>query len=245
MRRILFRWRGITVWSYPAMLYVGLVVGVFAGNAAAHASGLDPFRTFVASIILFIPALIGARLLFVASHWDIYRADLPRIWDRSDGGQAMYGGLPSALLVSVPLLAALRLPFGAFWDIGAITILTGMIFTRFGCLLNGCCAGRPSDKWFSVYLPNARGVWQKRVPTQYLEAAWATVLLVSAIGLWHSMPFRGGLLVFVTAGYCSGRLVLESMREHFHGARGFTIQHAISVCMIVSSIAVLTARWPR
>lgn len=227
------------------MLYLGLVAGVFAGNIAAHASGLDPFRTFVATIVLFVPALAGARLLYVAAHWDIYRADLPRIWNRNDGGQAMYGGLPSALLISVPLLAALRLPFGAFWDVGAITILTGMIFTRFGCLLNGCCAGRPSEKWFSVYLPNSRGVWEKRLPTQYLEAAWASVLLVAALLIWHALPFRGGLLLFVVAGYSSGRLVLETMREHFHDPRGLTIQHAISVCMIVSSLAILTARWPK
>ena len=227
------------------MLYVGLVAGVFGGNMAAHASAIDPFRTYVATIILFVPALAGARLLFVASHWDIYGKNVARIWDRSDGGQAMYGGLPAALLVSVPLLAALRLQFGAFWDVGAITILVGMIFTRVGCLLNGCCAGRPSRAWLSMNLPNSYGVWEKRIPTQYLEAAWAIVLLISALEVWHLLPFRGGLLLFITAGYASGRLVLESMREQNYDARRFTIQHVISLCLIASSLAVLTARWPK
>lgn len=34
VRPVLLRWRGYTIWSYPAMLYVGLVAGVAAGNAA-------------------------------------------------------------------------------------------------------------------------------------------------------------------------------------------------------------------
>lgn len=138
MRPILFQWRGLTVWSYPAMLYIGLVAGVVAGNVAAHAAGIDAFRAFVATLVLIVPALIGARLFYVASHWQLYRQSLWRICDRSGGGFAMYGGLPVVLLLSVPVLGALRLDFGAFWDVAAFTILVGMIFVRIGCLMNGC-----------------------------------------------------------------------------------------------------------
>ena len=57
----------------------------------------------VASVALIIPALIGSRLLFVFSHWDIYRRDLSRIWRRSEGGMAMYGGLILTVPLSIPL----------------------------------------------------------------------------------------------------------------------------------------------
>jgi len=244
MRRILFRWRGITVWSYPAMLYVGLVVGVVAGNIAAHSAGLDALRVYVATILLLVPTLIGARLLHVVTNWSVYRHDLKRIWDHSQGGQAQYGGLMIALPLSIPLLGALGLPFGAFWDIGGITILVGMIFTRVGCLLNGCCAGRPSRRW-GLNLPNLRGTWEKRLATQCLEAAWALALLVSAIWMWPLRPFPGALFLFIVAGYAFGRLFMESMRERRPGIHGFTIHHALSLCMIMVSVAVLTARWPK
>src|SRR5437764_485103 len=123
MRPVVFRWRGLTIASYPAMLYVGLVGGVLAGNAAAHASGTDPFRVFVATFLLLVPALAGARLTYIASEWSIYRRDLGRIWDRRDGGAAQYGGLIVAVPLSVPVLIALHLPFGAFWDVTGFTIL--------------------------------------------------------------------------------------------------------------------------
>lgn len=233
------------MYSYPAMLYLGLVAGVTAGNAAAHVAGMDAFRVFVAMHILIVAALIGARLLHVACYWPLYRRDLRRIWNRNDRGYAMYGGLPVALVLSVPLLAALQLSFGAFWDVAMLTILVGMIFARVGCLMNGCCAGRPSKRWFSVYLPNPRGVWERRIPTQCLEAGCGALLLVLALTMWRWMPFPGALFLGVTAAYACARLPLESTREPKPGAGRFTVQHGISVAMIVCSVAALAAYWPR
>jgi len=245
MRPILFQWRGVTVWSYPAMVYIGLVAGVVAGNAAAHAAGIDAFRAFVATLVLIVPALIGARLLYIACHWQLYRRNLRRIWNRDEGGAAMYGGLPLSFLLSVPLLAALRFPFGAFWDVATFTILVGMIFTRIGCLMNGCCAGRPSRTWVSMYLPNHMGVWDRRIPTQCLEAGWAGVLLVCAMATWRWLPFPGALFLFFLVGLASGRLFLLSAREPQPGANRFTIHHAISVLLILVSLATLAILWTR
>src|SRR6476660_5483356 len=109
MRPVLWHWRGLRIPSYPAMLYLGLVCGVAASNVAAHAAQLAAGRVFVATLVLLIPALLGARLLFVLTHWDLYRADPGRIWRRAQSGGALYGGVPCALLASVPLLWALQL----------------------------------------------------------------------------------------------------------------------------------------
>jgi phosphatidylglycerol:prolipoprotein diacylglycerol transferase len=187
----LFECHGIKVYSYPAFLYLGLVLGILAGNHAANVSGLDSARVFVATLLLRVPTLVGARLLFIATHWKIYRREPERIWRRSEGGAAMGGGVPFMVVLSVPLLAALELPFGAFWDVALVTILVGMIFTRIGCLLNGCCSGRPSEGPWAINLPDHRGVRCGRVPTQLLEAGWAVVLLFAATATWRLMPFPG------------------------------------------------------
>ena len=88
----------------------------------------------------------------------------------------MFGALPLILPLSLPLLVFLKLPLGTFWDVAAISILVGMIFTRIGCLLNGCCGGRR--------------VGGRRLPTQPLEAAFAAVLLAGAIAAWGGCRFR-------------------------------------------------------
>jgi phosphatidylglycerol---prolipoprotein diacylglyceryl transferase len=242
MHPIMFRWRGITVHSYPAMQWLGLTLGVLAGDAAARASGLDAFRVFVATILLLFPALAGARVLHVAINWGYYRERPRSIWDTRKGGAAQYGGILVAVPLSIPLLRALGVPFAAFWDVAGITIMVGMMFTRIGCFLNGCCEGRECSSRIAMHLPNTRGEWKRRYPTQLFEAAWAAALLAVGLSLWRSLPFDGALFVFIASGYALGRLVMESMRDT---RRAFTVHHAISILIILVSLAALTTRGPQ
>ena len=242
MRPVLFKWRSLTVWSYPAMVYLGLVAGVVAGNVAAHAAGLNAFRVYVATLILFVPSLIGAKLFFVVSHWRHYRQGQRRIFNPQEGGAAQYGGLLLVLPSSIPVLAALHLRVGSYWDVGIFTILVLMIFGRIGCLLNGCCGGRPSGSRLSLRLPNDSGVWDRRIPTQFLEIGLALFLLFCAIAARRLMLFPGALFLLVTAGYAFGRVFLEFTRESYAGR--FSIHQSISVALVIVSVTALIVRWP-
>jgi len=226
------------------MLYIGLVLGVFAGNIAARASRMDTARVYVATVILMVPALAGARLLYVAAEWNFYRRHLRRVWDRSDGGYIMYGGLPAALLISIPLLRILHVSIAGFWDIAIFTILVGMFFTRIGCLLHGCCAGRVWNGWFSFRLPDRNGIWENRVPTQLLEAAWAAVLVVVGVSLRSLVPFPGALFLVLSLGYGTGRFLMEFVRDR-QSKSGFSVAHWISVLILLLSSSALAWYWPR
>ena len=225
------------------MLYTGLLSGVVVGNIAAHAAGLDGLRVYIATMILIVPALAGARLLYVFAEWPLYRDDLSTIWDRNVGGYIMYGGLPLALICSVPLLRVLQLRLAAFWDVAILTILVGMAFTRIGCLLNGCCGGRRSQSWFALYLPNLRGTWERRIPTQLLESLWAVVLFLIALAVRRSTPFPGALFLLVCLGYAIGRLLMEGVRERPQKAAGFNVAHVISLTIVLLAVSTLTIYW--
>jgi prolipoprotein diacylglyceryltransferase len=92
-------------------------------------------------------------------------------------------------------------------------MLVGAIVTRLGCLMNGCCAGRPTDGKLGVWLPNTAGEWRRRYPTQVLEAVWAGLLLVAALLARNAMPFDGALCAGVIGVYCAGRVLLQGARE--------------------------------
>ena len=243
MRRVLCLWYGVTIYSYPAMLYVGLVLGVLAGDIAAHRARLDAARAFVATLLLLFPALLGARLAFVVGRWRFYRRHPRLILARSEGGAAMYGALPLSLGASVPLLGALDIPFGAFWDVATFTILVGMLFTRVGCLLNGCCAGRATSSCWGVFLPDHRGVWARRIPTQPMEAAWTLALLAGALWAWARLPFEGALFLYLLGGYGLGRMALESGRESTAPGRWLTPQHGVSAGLVVVAVVGLVIGW--
>jgi phosphatidylglycerol---prolipoprotein diacylglyceryl transferase len=235
MRRILFSFKGFNVYSYPAMLYLGLLAGVFAGAHAAQLSGLSPNGFAVAAVILVIPAMVGSRLLFVLTHWYIYLREVPRIWRRSEGGLAMYGGLIAAVPLSIPVLHAMHLPFAAFWDAATFTILVGMVVTRVGCLLNGCCGGRPTSAWFGLNLPDHRGVWQRRVPTQILEMILTVMLLGAAISARDREPFAGAIFLSALVAYSAARYIIGQLRDSGAGRLGAPLQ-AASIGFILAAL---------
>jgi prolipoprotein diacylglyceryltransferase len=245
MRRVFFEWRGIRVYSYPFMLYVGIVCGVIAGTYLAASHGMDPTRAYLAMLVLVLPAIAGSRLLFVISHWDLYSRQPYRIWRRSEGGAALYGGLIAALLLSLPLLTWMSIPIGAFWDAATVTILVGMIFTKIGCLLNGCCAGRATESRIGMRLPNVYGIWRRRVPSQILESAFAILLLLASLFLWNRLPFPGAVFLICLASYATARWVLESFREDVDKIAGFSLHRMISAGLAVLSLIFLILFWPK
>jgi prolipoprotein diacylglyceryltransferase len=236
MRPILLTLRGVEVPSYPAMFYVGVVLGMVAQNAAANGAGLPSGRVYVATMLLFPVSLVGARLLYVAAHWSEYRSFPGRIVDRASGGMTMYGGLFLMLPASVLVLGALDVSFWSFWDVTIFLLLIAMISTRVGCLLNGCCAGRPTSGRVGLWLRDADGCLERRVPTQLLEASLALILLCGATVVWTRAPHNGELFLSVLAGYAAGRLILQPLRAERTRLDG---PLAFSAALLVASLAGL------
>jgi phosphatidylglycerol:prolipoprotein diacylglycerol transferase len=232
---------------YTVMMYFGAVSGILVGTRWAAAHGLDASRVSVAMILLLVPALTGARLLFVATHRDLFRRHQHTIFPRTQAGAALYGGLILAMPFSYVVLPILRLDFRRFWDSAAIAMLVGMIFAKFGCLLNGCCAGRP---WRGT---NARGgdgravrmtdriveaVTMRRFPSQIIEAALAGTVLFLSLRAASGSRDAGTLFLSAVAGYGAGRWLLEPARDRVDRVRGVSVNRAVS-----ASTAILAAGW--
>lgn len=239
MARTLLRWRGVTLHAYPTMLGLGSIVGIVTATRLAPWLGLPPGRTYVALVLLLIPALVGSRLLFVLMRWPRFRGDLRSVWRTSDGGLSLYGGLVLSSLSSTLLLPTLGLPFAAFWDAAAVVILIGMAFTKVGCHVNGCCLGRTSTRWFAMDATDVHGQHARRIPAQLLESALAIVLLSLAITTRAQRSVAGALFLTATVGYGVGRFALESIRDTSGRRRDVTVNRAISVALSATAALAL------
>lgn len=211
--------------SYTALLYLGLVAGIVAGNLAAHRAGFDTARVLIAQLILIPFALVGARVLYVTLHWRRYRGRPDLVLRGSRGGADLIGGLPVALLLSLPLLGLVGLPFWSFWDVTTFTILVGMLFGRFGCLLHGCCCGRETAGPLGLDMANVEGVVCRRIPTQLLEMGWVLSVLLVSIWLQPRIDFAGGLSLLALGAYALGRSVLDPLRERVYPWLGGITTH--------------------
>ena len=200
----------VQVHRYKAMIYLGCVVGIYAGTAVAVRDGIDGDGFALAVIALLVPAFAGSRALYVLRHRAVFAGQPGRVVDRRDGGSALFGGLVLSIAVSVPLLAAAGLPFGRFWDAASVTMLVGLVCTRLGCLMNGCCGGRPTEGPIAMALPDVHGVVRRRIPTQLIEAGWGVAVLLATLPVpWPA----GGRGVVVVLSYSGARLATRRWRE--------------------------------
>jgi prolipoprotein diacylglyceryltransferase len=120
---------------------------------------------------------------------------------------------------SAALLAGLGAPLLPYLDRVAVGLLMFLACGRLGCLMVGCCHGRPSrfgvrysethaQAGFDEYLVGVR-LW----PVQSVEALLALVLAVlGAARLWTDRAAPGVVLADSTIAYGTLRFVLEWLR---------------------------------
>jgi phosphatidylglycerol:prolipoprotein diacylglycerol transferase len=233
---VLFVWHGIAFRSFHVMIYLALLVTVFLAVHFAQADGLNPDRTALAVLLLFIPGFAGARLMYVARHWDHFRGDPARILRRSEGGLSLYGGLFGVFAGLVPLLWLLGMPFAPFVDALVLGMLGGIAVAKGGCLLNGCCYGHETDRWCGVDLPDDRGVWRRRFPSQLVEMAWAAAVLALMLAWRGLSPPAGIVACGALALHAAGRIFLQKLRDE-----GPTEDAAVGkTCAVLIAAALLT-----
>jgi len=240
---VLLEWRGVRIHSYQAMIYFGLTSCFLLLDFMSRAVGLDPFRCFAAAILLASVGLIGARLSFVATHWKYYRQRPASIWRREEGGAAIVGGLVISIVVSPLILIPLNLPLGLFWDAAILGMLVWSMFGRLGCLLHGCCGGKPSGGFFSLNLPDHRGVWRRRIPTQLLELLLCGCILAAGAALWAYRPFPGALFLICLSIYGLGRASLLPLRENYRRTSGSALYQGVAAACGLAALGALAMLW--
>jgi phosphatidylglycerol:prolipoprotein diacylglycerol transferase len=230
---------GRRVPSYSVLLYIGCVTGVLAGIAAADAWGAPGDRVAGAAITLTAAAFVGSRMLYCATHLALFRAEPSRLWRRLDGGGSLYGGLLMAVALSPAVLAVSGLGFLEFWDAASVIMLVGLAATKVGCLMRGCCAGRPTAIFIGRWLPDHTGAWQRRYPSQPLEASWALVILAAACAARVAWPEAGVVFACAIALYGAGRIPLELTRVAERRPLGRQVNIAISTALMMAGSVLL------
>ncbi|WP_172828889.1 prolipoprotein diacylglyceryl transferase [Mycobacterium sp. 1164966.3] len=238
-RRYLFRVGRLSVPTFAALLYFGFACGVVLGG---YETGLGYSRFAVSAVILLVFALAGARIWFLIGH-PKYVTDRTGGVRLTNAGAGAYGGLVLSFAVSWPVLRLMGLEFWRFWDGTAIIMLVGVAMTRIGCLMNGCCSGRETHGPIGLWLPNDRGEWKRRYPTQLFEAGWAAIIL--GVGLYSYAPSERSGLLFLgsVAAYGIGRFGLELLRADASStALPTRINVAFSAILTVVCLAAFTLR---
>jgi phosphatidylglycerol:prolipoprotein diacylglycerol transferase len=242
MHPILFEFGGFTIYSYGVLLAAAYLLGLQFALIRARLRGLDRERVMDLGIWIIISALVGAKLLLLVVDYRPFLANPRTIVDLLRSGGVFYGGLIAAVTVALAYIWRHRMPMWTTTDVFAPGIALGHVVGRLGCLLAGCCFGRPTSvPWaISFHDPNAFATSGTPLgvslhPTQLYEAGAEALILVFLLAFERrGRPFPGRTFWSYMLLYGISRFIIEFYRGDPRG----TVFDALSTSQFVSVILV-------
>lgn len=226
---------GVRVLAWPGLVALGAVLALVTQALLLSRSGLPVASVLALGVLSCLTGYVGGKVWYLALHRRPLREFL-------EAGAGIQGFLVVALGMLTGGLAILDLPLGPVLDATAPGVFLGMAVGRPGCLLTGCCVGRPTLSRWGLWSSDRRlGI--RRLPVQLFEAAVAFVvglagLLITITG-W---PLAAGtLFVASVAAWTLARQLLFPLRADPHTSVGRWLTAGGCVAVLVW-VAVLAAR---
>ncbi len=260
---------GIPVYGYGFMLFLGFLLGGWTATRRAAQVGIEKEVIWDCAMWLFFAGILGARLFYLIQyHEQIFAnkqgaAAFKAAFNLTNGGLVFYGG---AILGAIGYFVFCKRRNLSPLQMGDVIIPSGFLglaFGRFGCFLNSCCYGGPTDLPWGVQFPigsAAYGALAQRGhefvagdltiplhPTQIYSSLSALILFFVSSWYFRHRPRDGAVLAFGWLTYPIIRFVIEWIRNDEPGRFNttLTISQWVSVVLFVSGLAFLFWLWQR
>lgn len=225
---------GVRPYAWPALVLLGVILAVSLQAVVADSRGLNVTVTTVAAIAGALVGYLAAKTYYLVLH---------RMGPRHflQAGTCIQGFLVGAFITAAVIVVANGLSVAAFVDAAVPGVFLAMGIARPGCLLGGCCAGRPTTSRWGLWSSNRR-VGIRRIPTQLIEGAAAIVIGAGALGtMLAARPSPDGV-VFLAAisAYTVIRQLLFPLRdEPRKTAAGRVVTLAVATATLALSLLLL------
>jgi phosphatidylglycerol:prolipoprotein diacylglycerol transferase len=224
MHPILFDLGGFTIYAYGVLLAAAYLLGLQFALVRARPRGLDRQLVMDLGIWIIISALVGAKLLLLIVDFKEFTSNPTALFSLARSGGVFYGGLIAAVVVALLYLHRHKMPLWPTTDVFAPGIALGHVVGRFGCLMAGCCFGRPASvPWAITFrnpaaLPQGTPLGVPLHPTQLYEAgAEALILAFLLVFERRGRPFPGRTFWSYMLLYGISRLIIEVYRGDSRG----------------------------
>jgi phosphatidylglycerol:prolipoprotein diacylglycerol transferase len=165
MYPILARYGSIFVYSYTAVMALGIVVGIGLIRWSSRRSHVPDW--FDALLVVILAGLVGGRIGFVLSRWDYFQERLAEAWQIWQGGLSYHGALLAGILALLGWAAMRKRSFRTYAVLFAPAFVAVTVFGWTACLLEGCAYGQETIlSLVSADLPDEFGVYAVRYQTQ-------------------------------------------------------------------------------
>jgi phosphatidylglycerol:prolipoprotein diacylglycerol transferase len=235
---ILLSWHGF-------FTLLGVMAGVTLSVQLAKASNINPDYVYNTAIWGVLAAIIGARLVHVIDHIDVYISDPLRIFAIYQGGIAIWGAVLGGFLGGVLYTKIVKYPTWHLADIAAPGLILGMAIGRIGDIINGeHCALVSQAPWAFVYthIGSPAVYCHMSSPSLPMHPAIVYEMIWDIVVLGVLMLFRGRIaptgmsFVAMLSFYAIGRFFISFLREDRIWFLG--LQESQVICILVLIVAV-------
>jgi len=152
------------IYSFGLMLALSFMVGIYISARRAKRFGVDPQAILDLSVYLILAGVLGSRILYVMFHLDEYHSlvDIFALWE---GGATLYGGFLLAIFAAAFFAKKKNIDFLLIADILSPALALGIMLTRVGCFMSGCCFGKPTDQPWGLHFPYGSYVYYSQIHT--------------------------------------------------------------------------------
>ena len=232
--------------TYGLLYMTAFLVSIAGMGWLATSIGIPFWKMVDYSFQYLIAGEVGARLAFVIVEWDSFSSGAISLHRFLVSGRVVLGGVVGGLLYAVWLFRKHRLPMLAVMDAGVAPVPIGMGIGRLGCLMSGCCYGKPTDLWWGITFtsPDAHRISGTPLnvplhPTQILQALDGFILAGILIWVFYRRRWDGQVagLFFALTGLV--RFGWETLRGDRRGAAaGLATSQWIGLVLIVLGTAM-------
>jgi phosphatidylglycerol:prolipoprotein diacylglycerol transferase len=219
---IAFKIGSFEVHWYGVFLAIAFLSGIWTAGRRGARDGLAPERIVDLTFWLLVGALVGARGLYLLTYWreEAGKPILSILFQRA--GLVFYGGLIGGTVTSFLYLRARKLAVWKIADALAPSIALGYVFGRMGCLMTGCCYGRPTDVPWAIHFPKGHETYPLNAsaplavhPTQIYDAILNLILYGALAWLHRRKKFDGQVFATYLICYAVTRSVVEVFRGDY------------------------------
>jgi phosphatidylglycerol:prolipoprotein diacylglycerol transferase len=248
MHPILFEIGDWPVYSYGVLLAAAYLAALQLAVVRARRLGIDGTKIMDLGIYLIIAALVGAKLMLIAIDFRYFVNQPREILSLVRAGGVFYGGLIAALAVAIWLVRRYDLRLWTTADLFAPGIALGHVIGRFGCLLAGCCYGRPTSVPWAITFTNPAAAANVGTPlgvplhpTQLYDAGAELLILIALlITERRGRPFAGRTFWLYVLLYGISRFIIEFYRGDDRGViLGVSTSQFVSLIAVPVAIAML------
>ncbi len=130
--------------GYNLMLGLSIIVTILLLPLVFSGAGLSKKKSLISTSITLIMALIGARLFFFALYPEAIGSYRGSVFEVSFKDFTLYGAVFGAFTTVIFLSWSMKFSLYEFLDRAVWLTGLSMLLARMGCVLNGCCYGKPT-----------------------------------------------------------------------------------------------------